>query len=398
MKNFLKDLGKNLDKVGREFKELERLFSDDSEARAVRRLVFYAESSIYYRYYEDYIDYILNNSDLAICYITSDAEDQIFDVAKAQPRIKPFYLKNMLAGAFARLDGKVLVLTAPDLNSGAIKRAPHPVHHVYTFHGLSSAHHYFRPGAFDHYDAMLCLGQYQVAEVRKTEEIYSLKNKELVVAGYPRIEHIWREHQEYRRLGNQANQRRVCLIAPSWWWDARESNLLEGPIEDLFEEFGKTDFEVWLRPHPEYIKRYGKRVDEIAKIIDRYPNISLKTDLPSMQVLHEADVLITEHSSICFDFALGTERPVVFVDTPAHTGNPEYQKVGIEPVENAYRSRLGVRIKPEEIRSMPKIIEDLLANQDDFRAKLPLIRDELLANWQHAAEVGGRYLIDKAKN
>lgn len=385
-----KSLVDSASKVSREFAEVDRLFLPEN--KSLRRLVFYAESEIYFRYYEDYIRHILQHSNLEICYITSDFNDQVFQLD--EPRLKPFYIKNLLSGTFAKIDAKVLVLTAPDLNTGVIKRAPGAVHHVYAFHGVSSTHQYFRKGAFDHYDALLCVGQYQIDEIRKTEEVYGLAPKELILTGYPRIENIWREHQEYEK-NKTAKERPVCLIAPSWWWEAKESSLLETVIEELIDELAQSEFDVWLRPHPEYMKRYGKRLKQIEAMVEKTKNIKMQTKLSSTQVLHVADVLITDHSTICCDFALGTERPVLFIDTPIHVGNPEASRLGMEIAENSFRNLLGARLSPAKIHQTTEVLRDLLSSQHEFKERLPGIRDSLLANWQKAGLIGGQYLIDK---
>src|SRR5579862_1204031 len=83
--------------AARELSDIERLFSD--EFRNARKLVFYSESAIYFRYYEDYIEHILQNSQMDLCYISSDANDPIFKFSN--PQLKPFYIKNSLAAAFA---------------------------------------------------------------------------------------------------------------------------------------------------------------------------------------------------------------------------------------------------------------------------------------------------------
>jgi YidC/Oxa1 family membrane protein insertase len=239
----------------REFAEIDRLFADSN--KDTRRLMFYAESSIYFRYYEDYIEYILQNSDLDVCYITSTADDEIFQ--HSNPRIKPFFIRNLLVGALQRFDGKVLVMTAPDLDTGAIKRAPHPVHHVYAFHGISSTHQYYRPAAFYNYDSILCIADYQVNEIRKTEQLYNLKPKNLVVTGYPLLERIYRQHQEYRKTHQPtAGQRPICLIAPTWAMDFRGSSILDSCIEELITAMSVTQFDVWVRPHPEFMKSRKK--------------------------------------------------------------------------------------------------------------------------------------------
>ncbi len=386
--------------LGREFSEFERLFSPEN--KELRRLVFYAESSIYFRYYQDYIEYILSNSNFEICYITSDPADKIF--ANHDSRIKPFFIKNLLPGALAKLDAKVLVMTAPDLGStGAgisIKRAPAPVHHVYAFHGISSTHQYYRPAAFNNYDSILCIGQYQIDELRKTESIYELPAKELILTGYPLVERLYREHQQYKaelahNKDGAQRQRPVCLIAPSWWWISPESSIMENCIDQIIKCVDGRDWDVWLRPHPEYLKRYSKRVDEIGRRLASSNNVTLKTELSSMQVLHEADILVTDHSTIAMDFFIATERPVLFIDTPLHVGNADFKNVGMEPVENAFRGQMGFRLPPDRIDQIASTIETLLAQQEDFAKKVPEIRSSLVANWQSAAKTGAEHILRK---
>ncbi len=374
--------------AGRELSDLERLFQPEN--KRLRTLVFFGESGIFYRYYEDYIEYICAHSDLDICYISSDTEDPIFN--SANKRIKPFYIKNSLATAFARLDCRVLVIATPDLNSSAVKRAPDPVKHVYAFRGIASVHQAYRKNAFDHYDALLCVAQYQISELRKMEELYRLPVKDLILTGYPLVERIYREHLNFKASAKE-KAALVCLVAPTWDATGGKSSILDVCINELIAELSKTPYEVWIRPHPEYAKRFPKKMAEIKKAIDRHKNVSLQTSLSSMQCLHEADLLITDHSSISMDYALGTERQPLFIDTQLRVDNPQCGEVGIEPIENVYRDRLGVCLRPENMKDIGKKLEDILQSRDQYEQSVPAMREVLVANWQNAAQVGGNYIL-----
>lgn len=371
-----------------EFKDFERFYS--AENNDYRRLVFYAESSIFYRYYEDYIEYILQNSKLGISYITSQPDDEIFKLR--DPHIRPFYFKHMLSAVFRKLDSKVLVLANPDLNNSYMKRAPDPVQHVLVFRGISSTHQGYRTAAFDHYDCLLCVGQYQIDEIRKREELYKLRAKELILTGYPLAERLQRQYQIYEQSAGK-RQRKLCLIAPTWAPMLPESSIMDNCIETLIEKLKDKPFDVWIRPHPEYLKRNVGRINNLRKLLAATANVSLQTDLSSMECLFEADVLITDHSSIAIDYSLATGRPVVYIDTPTRTDNPEWQKLGLEPVENAYRDKLGKRLALSEVGNIAAEVEYLLDHPAEFSAKIPQLRDELVAHWQCAAEVGGRHIL-----
>jgi YidC/Oxa1 family membrane protein insertase len=373
----------------KEFSELERIFQ--SKNKRLRTLTFYAESSIFYRYYEDYIQYVIANSDLDICYVCSDASDPL--LTGNHERIKPFYIKNSLAALFNGLDSKVIVIATPDLNRGIIKRAPPPVHHLYAFRGISSTHQGYRLGAFDHYDSMLCVAQYQIDEIRKTEEIYGLKRKQLILTGYPLLERIYREHKEYRANHKTSTANPVCLIAPTWDPVSNSSSILDTCIYPLIDSLAKSKFTVWIRPHPEYLKRFPRKIGALQRCITKYPNMSLNLDLSSMQILHEADYLITDHSSIGVDFALATERPVLYIDTPLRWDNPERDRLDMPAVETVYRERLGARLTLHRVSEAGTVLLKVQDELAEFKKRVPALRNELVANWQKASQVGGDYII-----
>jgi YidC/Oxa1 family membrane protein insertase len=371
-----KSLVDNVRQTAQELSEMERLLLPEN--KALREIVFYAERDIYWQYYSDFIEYILANSDKQICYISSDLADPIFKTK--EPRIKPFFIKNMLAALFERLDSKVLLMTTPDLNKGAVKRASNAVHHCYVFHGISSIHQSYRLGAFDFYDSLLCIAPYQIAEVRKTEELYSLRAKQLPLVGYPLVERIYREHQVFN-TNNLPHEKdaQIILLAPTWDPQGK-SSLMDSCVEGIVDALAKCRFKVWLRPHAEYVKRFPKKIEAIKKRIDKYHNITLQMELGSMQCLHEADVLVTDH-------------PVLYIDTPTRIDNPECDKLGIEPVENKLRSAMGARLLPSEVSNIESVLEKLISEKDKFKDAVPGLRDQLVANWQHAAATGGEFIL-----
>lgn len=372
-----------------EFSEFERLFSLTN--RESRRLVFYSEGGFYSRYFVDYLEFVLDNSELDICYLTSDVHDPIFQ--STNERVKSFYVKNLLSAAFNRLDAKVLVMTVPDLHRCGIRRAPDSVKHIYAFHGVSSIHQSYRLGAFDYYDTILCINRMQIDELRKSEHLYRSKSKDLILTGYPYLERLNREHLAYRQ-SRGAKPVPICLISPTWAPIEPDSTIMDNCLGDLLESLAKTPYEVWLRPHNEYIKRNPIKMQKIARMISKFPSVKLQTRLTSTQIIHDADILITDHSSIAYDYALGTERPVVFIDTPIRSDNPERDRLEIEPFENTYREKIGVCVSPNRLNEIDQALTYVRAEEHEFRKRLVCVREELLANWQSAVQIGGSYILN----
>ncbi len=57
-----------------------------------KHLVFYSESSGFYKYFQGAIEWLLSHSDVHIHYVTSDPNDQVFELSKKEPRLIPYYL------------------------------------------------------------------------------------------------------------------------------------------------------------------------------------------------------------------------------------------------------------------------------------------------------------------
>ena len=108
--------------------------------------------------------------------------------------------------------------------------------------------------------------------------------------------------------------------------------------------------------------------------------------------MHEADLLITDRSGIAFEYAFGTERPVLFVDTPLKEHNKNWRNLNIEPIELQLRNKVGVSVKLEALDNILPIIEDLLKNSNNWRETLKSMRSEHVFNWGCSAAEGAEYI------
>jgi len=373
--------------VRREMRDVGRFFEGDAASRAI---TFYSEKGVYYRYFEGFLRALTETHGKDVAYLTSDPDDRLFGAPP--PRIHPFFVNKLLPAAFRKLDGKALVMTVPDLHQFHLKRAPDPVRHVYAFHAMVSTHLQYGKGAYDFYDAMLCVGPYHVEELRRAEKIYSLKPKTLIECGYPFLEKVYKEHEEYLARRQPGGKKKV-LIAPTWG----EVCILNSCIYELLGALTRTgEYEVIVRPHPEFIKREPQKALALARKVQETPGTSFEENLLSTKSLHEADILITDQSGIAFEYALGTERPVLFIDTPLKVMNPAYKELGIEPIEVTLRSRLGVRIPIEQVRNAARYLEELGERKNEFRKDMRAIRETHVFNWMRSGEVGAAYVKEQA--
>ncbi len=372
----------------REKKDYKRFFSVVN-----KHLVIYSEKSGFYKYFEALIGELLSRSNIVIHYVTNDPSDAIFSLAEKEPRIKPYYigLKKMIP-LMMRAEADIIVMTTPDLDKYYIKRSvmKKDIEYVYIPHDMMSVHMGFREGALDAFDTIFCTGPHVVREVRATEEVYGLPAKKLVEFGYPLADKLI-EAGKAERATHVAGPRREILIAPSW----QEDNLLDSCIDSLIEALYCDDYHLTVRPHPEYVKRYGARMQAI---VDKYAHLvgdglSFELDFTVNKSVYSSDLLITDWSGIALEYCFATRRPALFVNTKLKRMNPNWERIGLVPTEISLRDTVGISVDKDKLCDSRAIVENLFARADEFEVKIGEVLASHIYNQGTAAQVGANYLL-----
>ena len=155
-----------------------------------KHLVFYSEGSGFYKYFQGAIEWLLANSTLPIHYITSDPNDQIFELAKKHPRILPYYIgERRLITLMMKMDADMVVTTLGDLDVYYIKRSyiRKDIEYVYMFHHMTSTSITSHKEEYMNYDTLLCVSKEQIEEQKNFEKVYAsegVRHKNLVPTGY----------------------------------------------------------------------------------------------------------------------------------------------------------------------------------------------------------------------
>ena len=380
---------KQLEYKRREKEDYRRFYSDDNQ----KQLVFYSEKNGFYKYFENTIEEILNQSNIVIHYVTSDPEDQIF--SKKHPQIKPYYIGDKkLISFMMKMDADMVVMTMSDLDNFHIKRSlvRKDVEYVYMFHYPLSTHMVLREGALDNYDTIFCVGAFQFDEIRQWEKFKNLKEKKLIECGYGVIENMYEKYMETHRANDTLeNQPKKILIAPSW----QEDNILDTCIDTLLENLIGKGYEVKVRPHPEYVKRYKDRMDAI---VSRYPNakeqnLIFELDFTSSSSIFNSDVVITDWSGTAYEFAFVTKKPALFINTPPKINNSNYDKIEAKPLEMVLRDKLGKQLDIDDLSKAYEVIEEMLQKQNEYSSEISKILDETISNFGSSGKVGAEYII-----
>ena len=370
----------------REKKDFKRFFSVVN-----KHLVFYSESSGFYKYYQGIIEWLLAHTNLTIHYITSDPEDQIFALAEKEDKIRAYYIgEKRLITLMMKMDADVVVMTMPDIENYHIKRSyiRKDINYVYVPHGMDSLNMTMRTGSMDHYDSVLCTGKIQKEEIEKTEEVYNLPKKELVEWGYSLLDEM---REDYAKMPKKENDIKSILIAPSW----QKDNIVDSCLEDILDNLKGHGYKITVRPHPQHVRHMPEKMEGLKERYKNDTDIEIQTDFSSNSTVFEADLMITDWSGIAYEYAYTTCKPVLFIDTPMKIMNPEYKKIGIEPLNIWMRYEIGRVLKLDEIDKTADTAAKMLAASDTYKDSIDRFVKEYVYNLGSSASVGAKYIIQE---
>ncbi|MEE9452446.1 MAG: CDP-glycerol glycerophosphotransferase family protein [Gammaproteobacteria bacterium] len=355
-----------------------------------RALVFYSEGRDYWTYLEPIIRYLLNNNKQALAYVTSDPSDPGLSIQ--DPNYHGFVIGSGTIRTifFASLKTKLLVMTMPDLNTFHIKRSPQTQHVAYIHHAIVSCHRAYRKGAFDHFDSIFCVGPHHKDEIRKIEQHYQLRQKQLIEHGYARLDTILAEKNQHSQPKDGPIH---VLLAPTWGTHA----ILETIGSEVINILLSAQFKIIIRPHPQTRKLKTELWTQIKNQYAHHPNITLDENISSQASLLQSHLMISDWSGAALDYAFGLEKPVLFIDVPPKINNPEHSQLSLPVLEETLRSQIGQVIASDQLAQIPQAIRALTANSASFHEKIITARKQWIFNIGKSGKMGALALLDILK-
>ncbi len=359
-----------------------------------KHLVIYSEKSGFYKYYKSLIEELISRSNITVHYVTNDPKDVIFEVAKTNTQIKPYYigLKKTIP-LMMKMEADMVVMTTPDLDKYYLKKSiiKKDIEYVYVPHALMSMHMGMKEGSLDAFDTVFCAGEHIKREMAATVKCYGLREKTLVEFGYPLADDLI-AIGEKERATHKTGGRREILIAPTW----NEDNILDSCIDEMLEKLLSDEYHITVRPHPEYVKRYGPRMQAIVeKWQDKVgEGLTFELDFSGNSSIYSADLMITDWSGISFEYSFATKRPVLFVNTKMKVLNPNWEKIGCEPIEITLRDEIGISIEKSDVKDVDRYVADMFGRSGEFEERIDAALHKAVYNVGSGAKVGAKYILN----
>ena len=337
--------------------------------KSFKEIVFYSESFQDWHHLKPLLSGLLNQK-MTVTYVTSDEEDP--GLLKQSLNYRSIYIgKGFFRILFFQyLKAKLFILTMMDLDNFELKRSIHPVHYVYLFHTLGSTHMVDQEESYDHYDTIFCAGPHQKNEIEKREAIKKVRKKNLIQYGYPRLEKLVQIRSKADEKG------KVVLLAPTWG----NESLINTIGEDVCAKIIESGFKLILRPHHETLKRTPEVISQIENRYKNNQSFKLVTEMSDTDSLLSSDILICDWSGTAIEYALGLEKPVIFIDTPPRVRNHNWKELKSEPLEMSIREKVGQIISPTKLNDLSSAITQLLRNDQTFPDQMKSLRKEFVYN------------------
>lgn len=354
-----------------------------------KQLVFYSEKNGFYKYYQNVIETILDKTDITIHYVTSDPKDEVF--ALANDKFRVYYVgENKLIILMMKLEADMVVMTMPDLQKYHIKRSlvKEDIEYVYLDHGIGSDNLMLRKHALDYFDTIFASNEIGKAEIRAQEKCYGLKEKTIVEFGSCLIDNMIEAH---RADSSYQNEKPTILIAPSW----QEDNILDLCIHEILDQLLGRGYHVIVRPHPQYVRHFEEKLHQLSHQYAEKKDFELQMDFSSNATVFRADILMTDWSSIAYEYSFTTLKPTLFINTPMKVMNPDYEEIGVVPFDIEIRNKIGISVDLDRLNEINALTESLLNDRMFSKEEMEKTRANYLYHVGTSGEIGAKYMIRK---
>lgn len=284
----------------------------------------------------------------------------------------------------SNLTAEVLLATSPNIGTPGypIRRSPKVTKLVHVFHAFAdiSAYHV---GSLDNYDVVLTVGPHQEKFIREVERVRDLKPKTILPVGLPYFDAQFNSNRTIAQSNN-----RTILIAPSWG----AKGLLREYGTGFILELARAGYEIIVRPHPQSYIAEAEFIAQCQRETSVCSNIVWDAETVGTKLMQKSSLLISDTSSIRFDYAFLYEKPVITLDIP-HEKQLEYEGQFMSEIwTDIAAPRLGRVLTHVDLKNVVPIVKDVLAAGP---ASVRDFRDATITNLGSSAKAIADYLISK---
>jgi len=347
-----------------------------------KKIGLFSEGKQYWSTFKPIIEALLNKQQF-FNYYTLDIEDPALQIENSLMNSKFLGYGFMGYLRASNINVETLLSTTPNIGTknSLIKRFKYVKNIIHVFHSISDISMY-KIGSLDAYNTVIMAGPFQEKSIKEIEKIRKLPPKELISIGLPYLDTLINE-----KVVNNKNINKTLLVASSWG----EKGCFNVYGIDFIINLAQLDYNIIVRPHPQSFVSEKKQILHIKKTLSLYKNIEWDDNILPSNAMSKTDILISDTSSIRYDFAFIYEKPVISLLIESNQ-MPGFERDYLKTIwDDKAHHIIGKVIEKKDIEQLPSIIAYLLNNYDV--ENLRSFRDETLNNFGKAGKAITDYLI-----
>jgi len=140
--------------------------------------------------------------------------------------------------------------------------------------------------------------------------------------------------------------------------------------------------------------KYPQFLDDLYSKFKDDDAFSSEENVSTLESFFSTHLMISDWSGVVYEYAFGTEKPVLFIDSPMKVNNSEYKKFGFDPIDLDIRSDIGALISLDEIDKIGSVAYELINNQAKYKAKIIEARERWVFNFGSSSKVGAEFIYN----
>ena len=292
--------------------------------------------------------------------------------------------------AFTRLNimnASLCLATTPGLDVLQWKRSKDVDWYVHILHAAGTSAAGYRMFSLDYYDAVLLTGEFQIDEIRELEKKRNLPAKELKVVGCTYMDEL---KKRLDTEGRDVHNGLTVLLAPSWG----SSSILVRYGSHIIDALLDTGYNLIIRPHPQSFTADKEVMDDLIKKYPDSDRLTWNRDTDNFSALNRADIMISDFSSVIFDYCLIFNKPFIYTENTFNKAQYDAAWLDAEMWKFRVLPSIGLPLKEEDFPNMKEIIQNAVKDEGLSRGR-DQARAESWANIGQSAVLTVDYMMKK---
>lgn len=161
---------------------------------------------------------------------------------------------------------------------------------------------------------------------------------------------------------------RTILVSPSW---GRETLLTKYGLT-LLEPLAQAGFSLIIRPHPQSLigEAESKNIAYLQKSLQQYQNVEWDIGTPNVYAFARADMMISDFSSVIFDFVCLEGKPVLTLDFAFDPAGYDLSDIDMEHFYTFETlKRIGGKLEERDFTNIASVITQILESNKSQEAQ-----------------------------